>query len=199
MIALVLMAACSNRPLPAEEATPPTSAHSTLSSELTGPPGLDAVPEESRISTGTADPRNTEYWIAWSTCGEGSQAEVADANGGRSAGWILLDDLLDDPGIGLGDAVVVSCDEAVGLLEEAGAGGDLGDALAGNLLAAQLNLYVGAESCPAIEESVIAAHVILASVGYEPAAPDRADVVPDGLGAEVTELLAAYNSGELCR
>lgn len=40
--------------------------------------------------------------MVWNSCAEGNKADVAAANGGRAAGWIILDDLLADPGIQLG-------------------------------------------------------------------------------------------------
>lgn len=164
---------------------------------------LDGVPDVARAATGVADQRPSASWVSWSSCGDDSQAATAAANGGRAAGWILVDDLLDDPGIALGDYVVPTCPEAVDLLERADDAlttEDPANALAGQLLTAELNLNVGAETCPAAEEVVVAGHVVLSEVDFRGPGIRRDDPVLASDGpARITELLAAYNRGELCR
>jgi hypothetical protein len=72
--------------------------------------------------------------------------------------------------------------------------------LAAQLLAAELNLNVGAESCPIAEEAVIGAHIILSSMDFEgngEYAPDLTSELAESI-EQIMELLAQYNSGELC-
>ena len=117
---------------------------------MTGDVGdLETLPAAARRSTGGGEPRTPASWVIWSTCGEGSKAETARANGGRDAGWILLDDLLADPGIRIGDHDLSTCSESVALLEGSTNNGDEASepayALARQLVAAELNLTAGAE------------------------------------------------------
>jgi hypothetical protein len=115
-----------------------------------------------------------------------------------------MDDLLDDPGIQLGDHPVTTCEEGLALLQggdaaRAEAGVSLDD-LAAVLLAAELNLNVGAETCPIAEEAVLGGHLVLSRVGF---GTSGVAVAPSGEIADaiprLVELLLAYNRGELCR
>jgi len=158
-------------------------------------------------SSGGGEPRTGGYWINWSTCGENSQAAVAQANGGREAGWVILDDLLAEPGMLVGALPVESCPQAVALLQGHDAGGgdhtnDPAYTLAGQLLAAQLNLATGAETCPAAEQAVQAAQLLLLSLGFDGAGlylgPPAAN--QDVETARIlVEQLQNYNVGALCR
>jgi len=110
-------------------------------------------------SQGGGDPRSTGYWLIWNSCAEDNKAEVASANGGWEAGWIILDDLLQDPGILIGELRVETCEQGVYLLHGMDIAGqekedDDSYTLASQLLVAQLNLAVGTEYCPAIEEAI---------------------------------------------
>jgi hypothetical protein len=176
--------------------TAPTS--TPRATPATGPSGvLGEIPPETRISDGGTDPRTAGYWIAWSTCGEGSQADVAAANGGRAAGWILLDDILTDPGVYLGDHRLTTCTEAIDILD---AEEDDLSRLAAALLTADLNLSVGSESCTAAEGAVRVARVTLGAMGY--GGPGVHDVFAAGdadLLRETIVLLDLYSRGELCR
>jgi hypothetical protein len=134
-------------------------------------------------------------------------AAVAASNGGREAGWIILDDVLTDPGVLVGDLSVEVCDQAVNVIDRTDATGGIkadaaGYALASELLVAQVNLAIGAEYCPAIDQAVRAGQLLLISLGY--------DGTGDYLGPEVTaddgelarflaDQLAAYNAGTLCQ
>jgi hypothetical protein len=176
LAACLTLAACSTGERPSESGSAGSDSVSRL---------LDAVPPEARVAEGAGGPRSSAYWVQWSTCGEGSRAEMAAANGGRAAGWILLDDLLADPGIALGDYSVPSCEEGVAILEP-----PAGDPV----------LNAGSETCPAAEELMIAGNTLLSLLEYDGSAID-----PDSLEAEiaqtvsrVTALLAIYNSGVLC-
>jgi hypothetical protein len=158
-------------------------------------------------SRGGGDPRTAGYWLLWNSCAPDNRAETAAANGGRAAGWIILDDLLQDPGILLGEVSVASCQEGLNLLS----GRDLsgrsrkGEAayeLAAQLLVAQLNLAAGASSCPAIDQAVQGGQLLLLSAGWdgsgryleqEPASRELETALV------LTGQLDQYNSGLLCR
>jgi hypothetical protein len=145
--------------------------------------------------------------MQWSTCGEDSRADVAAANGGRAAGWILLDDLLLDPGMGLGAQPVETCPQAVSLLAEQNMNGesrsnDVAYQLAAQTLTAGLNLAAGTESCLAVEEAYASAQALLAEIQFDGMGsfmgPPRASEAVDRaqqLAAQLTE----YNTGALCR
>jgi len=139
----------------------------------------------------------------WNTCAPDNRADVAAANGGREAGWILMDDVLANPGIQLGDHRVTSCEEGLALLQGRTAAGDETDDpvydLALLLLTAELNLNAGAESCPIAEEAVVGAHLILASAGFDGVSASPLDAEVGGALSRLIELLTAYNQGELCR
>jgi hypothetical protein len=97
---------------------------------------------------------------------------VAAANGGHEAGWIILDDLLADPGMLVGHYAVETCEQGVNILDALDAAGEVraGDAayeLAAQLLTAQLNLDVGAEFCLAVQEAVQAGQLLLMSVDFD--------------------------------
>jgi hypothetical protein len=159
-------------------------------------------------SDGGGEPRTAGYWLVWNTCTEGNQSATAKANGGREAGWILLDDLLTDPGIMMGTDELKACQQAAAIL-----GGKLPEStpendlhfyrLAAALLTAQLNLAIPAESCPAVEQAVQAGQLLLVSVGYHvgdasslsPRNPEKDSQLADFLSGQ----LDRYNRGELCR
>jgi hypothetical protein len=156
---------------------------------------LAELPPESRDTIGEGEPRSAEYWVMWSTCGEDSRADEAAANGGADAGWFLLDDFLEDPGLAIGDYRVVTCREALAVLSPAL--DNEFDRLASLLLAAEINLNSGAENCEAADQSLRASHVALAGLDY--AGPGTVDIQPGTAILQLTDLLNAYNSGELCR
>jgi hypothetical protein len=192
LAAALLLTACS----PSTGATPTT---------ITQGDAFSDVPDEARIATRRGDPRTSAYWALWNTCAPENRADVAAANGGREAGWILLDDLISDPGIQLGDHPVTTCEEGLALLQGRNAAGeDTSEpiyGLAAGLLAAELNLNAGAETCPIAEEAVLGGHLVLADAGFDGSGEytaatsgEIADAIP-----RLVELLVAYNSGELCR
>ena len=166
--------------------------------------GFSDLPEEARRATRMGDPRPPAYWAVWNTCAPDNRAETAQANGGRAAGWFLMDDLISDPGIQLGDYPVITCEAGLSVLKGSNASGNEASTgilnLAAALLAAELNLNVGTESCPIAEEAVIGGHLVLAEVGF-----DGSDVktgIPDEVAIAVPRLLHllnGYNAGQLCR
>ena len=154
---------------------------------------LEAVPAEARRATGAGGARTSAYWVQWSTCGEDSRAETAAANGGRDAGWILVDDLLADPGIALGGWPVMTCRDAVAILQS-GAADPLAH-LARQLFTAKLNFEAGSGRCQAASDLVVAGDALLASIEQSGAATatDSTDA------ASVAALLGTYNAGVLCQ
>ncbi|MGD9146657.1 MAG: hypothetical protein PVI80_13925 [Anaerolineae bacterium] len=166
---------------------------------------LSDLPEEARAATGGGEPRTAGSWIVWNTCAPENRAETARANGGRAAGWILLDDLLADPGIRLGNHPVATCQEGLALLQGCTAAGEeTGDpiyGLAAQLLAAELNLNAGGETCPIAEEAVLGGHLVLASAGFDGTGHTATTISTEMANAipRLVELLEGYNRGELCR
>jgi len=163
------------------------------------------IPAEARQPTRSGDPRPPAYWAVWNSCATENRAAEAAANGGSQAGWFLVDDVIADPGIQLGDFPITSCAESLSLLERTGKEDDFTDdpvnLLAGELLAAELNLNVGAESCPIAEEVVVGGHIILSEAAFG----GRDNYVKDKFAelaeasSRIIQLLIAYNRGELCR
>ena len=205
---ILLAAACGGQPA----AAPPTPVASPTATPVEEPARpftpddpLAALPDEARRATRSGDPRPAAYWAVWNRCAPDNRAAEAAANGGPAAGWFLVDDFLAAPGLQLGDYPLASCEEALALLqggmETNGSAGDPIRQLAGQLLAAELNLNAGAESCPIIEETAVGGHIVLAAAGFDGRTPpaarpsdELAQAVP-----RLVELLAAYNRGELCR
>jgi hypothetical protein len=166
-----------------------------------------ATPDPLYHSNGGGDPRGAGYWLVWNTCTEGNQSATAKTNGGRAAGWILMDDLLTDPGILVGSLEVKTCDQAAAILQESMPEGEVKNLLpfyhlATELLTTQLNLAVPAESCPAVEQAVQAGQLLLVSAGYQGSRSTLApkDLMRDSQLAEIlAEELERYNIGQLCR
>jgi hypothetical protein len=157
-------------------------------------------------SDGGGEPRSAGYWQLWNGCAEENKAEVAAANGGREAGWIIMDDLLADPGILVGPVAVETCDQGLTLLraQDAAGGemsGDAAYALAAQLMAAQLNLGAGAEYCPAVGEAVQAGQLLLLSLDFD-GSGSYLDPEAGGddreLALFLTDQLRAYSAGSLC-
>ena len=165
---------------------------------------IAGVPDEAYASDGGTLPRTTAYWAEWNSCAPNNRAAEAAANGGREAGWFLVDHFLADPGIQLGDHRLTSCEESLALLLAADPGHPDPvpvPALAGQLLTAELNLSTGAENCPIAEEVARGSHIVLADLGFNgvnATNPNAIDEVADAV-PELTDLLIDYNSGQLCR
>lgn len=148
------------------------------------------------------EPRTTGYWLLWNSCAPDNRADVAAANGGRAAGWIILDDLLVNPGIVVGNLLVTDCVQAVNLLNYKDIFGeektdDLTYSVAAQLLAAQLNLAAGAVSCPAAEDALNGGQLYLVGLGFTGAG----DYTPEDTNPVSTfiENLQQYNLGNLCQ
>jgi hypothetical protein len=80
--------------------------------------------------------------------------------------------------------------------------GDAAHELAAQLLAAQLNLAVGAEYCPAVDQAVQAGQLLLLSLGFDGSGQtldlDQPSEDRD-LALFLVEQLSQYNAGSLCR
>lgn len=195
----LVITACS-----ASVSTPATSdpepSDSTARTTTTNVFGL---PSEAVTPDAGGDPRPIDYWMVWNTCATDNRADEAEANGGAEQGWFLMDDLLADPGIQLGDHLVQGCEEALHLFSGRTADGedttDPAYELAGRLLAAELNLGVGSESCPAAEEAVVGAHLVLSAASFDGTSVSPLDAEAAGALPRLLDLLGAYNRGDLCR
>lgn len=158
-------------------------------------------------SIGGGDPRTPGYWLLWNTCMPDNNAETASANGGREAGWYVLDDFLLDPGIKLGGLVVETCLQAVQLLQMQDSIGvehkDLTDfRLASALLAAELNLSSKAASCPAVVDAVLGSMRFLNDIGFDGQQTDLMANADEKQSADAILFITAleqYNQGDLCR
>ena len=155
------------------------------------------------------DPRTIGFWKNWNTCTGGNQPTTAASNGGPAAGWFILDDLLNDPGftIGLLHLDGTDCEDAVSILDKrdiANGKKNASDAaygLAAQLLAAQLNLSAGAETCQAVVDAVNAGQALLASSNFDGSGTYFKGKTGGALRAQATSLagiLDEYNNGLLC-
>lgn len=159
------------------------------------------------MSIGGGDPRTPGYWLLWNTCMPGNNSETAKVNGGKDAGWYLLDDFLVDPGIKLGGLSVETCLQATQLLQMQDSSGidhkDLTDFhLASALLAAELNLSAKAASCPAVVDAVLGSMRILNEIGFDGQQTDLLADADEKQAADAilfTTALEQYNQGVLCR
>lgn len=185
--------------------TTPTTPPPTLA-VLTLAPDQYPTSQTASQSMGGGEPRSTGYWLIWNTCAEGNQAESARANGGRDAGWILMDDLLADPGILIGVLQVETCEQGVHLLQVMSSQGvemknDPAYALAAQLITAQLNLAVGSEYCPASDQAVSRAQLLLLELKFNGTGrylgPPLVSANLEN-AIKLTEELTDYNSGSLC-
>jgi hypothetical protein len=198
LAACLLVAGCgSPTPIPPTATPAPTAI----------PPTPAPTEDPFFASTGGGEPRTAGYWLIWNSCAEDNRADVAAANGGREAGWFIMDDLLDDPGVWLGDLAVDTCEQGLAFLHGQDADGaekpdDAAYQMASGLVAAQLNLAVGGEYCPAIDQAVRAGQLLLVSLGFDGTGdylgPDQAPEDRD-VALFLVEQLGLYNAGQLCR
>jgi hypothetical protein len=150
------------------------------------------------------DPRTIGFWKNWNTCTGGNQIVTATKNGGPSAGWYLLDNLLPQT---IGLYQIVSCSQGVKILSKQDKQGqnkasDAAYELASQFLAARLNLAAGARSCQAVQQAVTDAQDLLELIKftgdgtYLPSKGSKASVRSRALALAAT--LDAYNNGRLC-
>lgn len=172
-------------------------------------PTLQTLDDEDPIyaSQGGGEPRSSGYWLLWNSCAQDNRSETAATNGGPAAGWFILDDLLELPGILVGELQVETCDQGINLLQRSDLAGvdrssDAAYHLAAELITAQVNLAIGSEYCPAVDQAVAAGQLLLISQGFDgsgsylgpPVANQQVETVEI-----LIEQLGEYNSGELCR
>ena len=199
LLLIAILAACS----PSSPVTPSPTASLPTTLLPTATPDVDPFFQ----SHGSGEPRSTGYWLLWNSCAPGNKAETAAANGGREAGWVILDDLLAAPGVLLGELTIDSCELAINLLQAQDSTGldhsaDVAYSLAAQLLAAQLNLAAGAEYCPAVDQAVRAGQLLLIKQGFN-ATGGYFSVVENSQDRQaadfLVEQLIEYKTGNLCR
>jgi hypothetical protein len=166
------------------------------------------------------DPRTIGFWKNWNSCTNGNQDETAAGNGGPDAGWYILDDLLNDPGYDFGDLTKGSpntkgghvlldgddCELATLLLDKRDFDGkkrasDAAYGMAAQLLAAELNLSAGAETCQAVIDAVAAAEQLLFDIEFDAFGAALNGKGSQVIAAEANALaytLDEYNNGNLC-
>lgn len=166
---------------------------------------LEGISREARAAVGGGEPRTAGYWSILNSCAPDNRADVAAANGGRGAGWILLDDLIENPGIHVGEYTVETCEDGYHFLQRDDQNGypthDPITRLAAQVLTAELNLNAGSESCPIAEKAVLGGHLLLTKVGFN-GPGEYGNSLSEGTKVALTpvlNLLRAYNSGDLCR
>ena len=197
-----LLAGCSGAAQTPTPATPPITSPAAATAEPA------STPDAYFLSDGGGEPRTAGYWLLWNSCAPENKAETARANGGRAAGWILLDDLLAYPGINLGTLKIERCAQALELLQGRSLNGeprdnDLAFSLAAELLTAYFNLEAGAESCLGVVETVLGAHSLLTELGFDGEqallGPGNPAVEPRAEAELYLYALQQYNRGDLCR
>jgi len=203
LFAVHLFAACTSQPGLAED-IPGISTQPTHPTVIPQDNAFSEIPAEARIATHQGDPRSAAYWALWNTCAPENRADMAAANGGREARFIMLDDLLTIPGIQLGNYQVTTCEGGLSLLQghtvEGNQTTDPVYGLASALLAAELNLNAGAETCPIAEEAVVGGHLVLSQIGFN-GTGEYVGGISDEINNAIprlVELLQGYNRGELC-
>lgn len=166
-----------------------------------------AATDEHYRSLGGGEPRTIGYWLMWNSCAEGNQSATAIANGGREAGWILVDDLLQDPGILTGNLTLETCEQALRVLTAKDDQNDdqINDPvyrLAQQLTAAQLNLAAGSAYCPASDQAVQTAQFLLLGLEFTGSGSYLPPPKTSPHFEEIYKMidqLGKYNSGTLCR
>jgi hypothetical protein len=184
-------------------------------------------------------PRTPGYWKNWSTCSGGGQQYTATKNAGFEGdptdpgasaariaeGYLLLDDVLNPPGIKLGDFQIpasdvelsktigkktvtkTGCEIATDLLDKTNwftdkkMASDAAYGLAAQLLAAKANFTAGAKQCPAAANAVLAADNLLASINFDGTGTylDAKSKDPNRpVATNLANTLDLYNNGLLC-
>ena len=131
---------------------------------------------------------------------------TAVKNGGTGAGWYTLDDLLNDPvyTIGLLTLRGVDCQKAVYLLDKSDVStgrkmaSDGAYNLAAQLLAAQMNLSAGAETCSSVVKAVTDAQNLLTSIKFNGTGSYLKKGATYNQAISLASTLDKYNNGLLC-
>jgi len=149
------------------------------------------------------DPRTIGYWKNWNRCTSGNQAATARKNGGASAGFFLIEDLV--PQL-VGDLNVTSCQQAVKLLSKQDLSGkskssDAAYELGAQLLAARFNLAAGAETCASVQQAVLNGQTLLDGINFTGSGDYLGAKSKDSRKVTATMLAATldrYNNGNVC-
>jgi hypothetical protein len=151
---------------------------------------------------GTA--RTPGYWKNWNRCTGGGQAINADRNGGWQAGYWLLDDVLNSPGVTLGTYTVTTCAIGVNILDQRDIktlkknASDPIYTLAMHLMAFKLNQAAGAYGCPYAIGAAQKADVLLIKVKYNATGSYKTMSKADQAYAlTLAKILDAYNNNTL--
>jgi hypothetical protein len=188
------------------------------------------------------EPRTIGFWKNWNTCTGGGQQYTATKNAGYdgdptdpaaslariAAGYYLLDDILNPPGITLGSFQIpasdvpltktigkntvtkTGCQIAVDLLDKTNwfsdkkAANDAAYGLAAQLLAAKANITAGAKTCPALSDAVLASDALLTSINFDGTGDYLGPKVKGALlttrnnALSLANTLDLYNNGLLC-
>jgi hypothetical protein len=204
-IVFILLSACSSSGNIATNSAEifPTTSSDHFDSDIEQGDSFSDLPKEARKASRFGDPRMSGYWAKWNSCAQDNRATQAAAHGGRASGWILMDDLISNPGIQIGDFQVKTCEVGLAILSRQTIDdkdyNELVYELAKQLLTAELNLNTGAETCPISEEAVIGAHLVLSNAvfngtgEYSVLSEEIASAIP-----RLVELLKGYNAGDLC-
>jgi len=164
-------------------------------------------------------PRTPGCWKNWNRRTGGGQAANADRNGGWLAGFTLLEDILNDPGIIWDDilsngndvppVVIDSCEEAVEILDQRAVkvNGTVGDGkklasdaartLSMHLLAAQLNEANGACINQEVKDVILYGEKLLDKInfdGMKATAYLTAKSQYHAYALQLTKYLDAYNN-----
>ncbi|MDF1597979.1 MAG: hypothetical protein P1T08_18035 [Acidimicrobiia bacterium] len=98
LLSVVALVGCSGGdPQTTAQLEPQDEVITTLAATSDIPVIISELPPVARASDDGGEPRSAAYWALWNTCAPDNRSELAAANGGREAGWVLVDDLLADP------------------------------------------------------------------------------------------------------
>ena len=172
------------------------------------PDGVFTINVDNTYPGGTA--RTPGYWKNWNHCSGGGQADNAEKNGGWQAGYWLLDDVLNDPGVTLGDYVVTTCENGVNILDQRDVSNpkkkmasDAAYTLAMHLMAFELNQAAGAYHCQLAIDASMEAHQLLSDLGYDGTGNYFKGKNASGSAAdksralELAEILDRYNNNDI--
>jgi hypothetical protein len=154
------------------------------------------------------NPRTPGYWKNWNSCTGGNQVRVAAQNGGSANGYWLLDDVLGQGSITIGNLTLTAndCVRAVRVLDKSDVVTNRKRSteplfnLATHLFAATLNFGANATSCSGATSAATAAQTLLAKYGWN-GTGSRASLTSSdsSLANSLANTLDSYNNGNLCQ
>jgi hypothetical protein len=169
------------------------------------------------------EPRTIGYWKNWNYCSGGNQPLTAWENGGPAAGFFILEDVLNFPGITIGSFTIPGTEPNTGppmacqdgaevarlLLDkrdsvtEKNMARDAAYELASQLIAAKANIAAGAASCDDLDDAILEADALLTTIlfdgtdGYLSSKDPLADTYRQP-ALDLAKTLDDYNNGNLC-